>query len=309
MVERRRKANLLVILILSLLVVLIILTSYLAYQNYSMTGEVVKYYDSKLEEYINDSANATQFYDNMRFNHNNITYFILDCDKQKTDRLNSAFLIISNSTEIINFTQIDNENDSDILVGCSKESYQKEESFFVAGEGGPTKFINLDPYPLILKGKISLYEKNSCSYPITELHEIFHVFGFNHVNDSRKIMYPYVNCKQRIDQELINKIKILYSVIPLADVYFEKASIVKNKRYLDINIQVNNKGLIEAENVTLRIYAEGNKIGSFNLKDIGAGVGKEFWATNVLLPSLRIKNVTLVLVSDTREFDEKNNVI
>lgn len=285
--------------------------SYFVYLNYPRAAQTFNTgsYNPGLNAPVNASNEVTQFYPNMRFNHNKITYFILDCDTTKTARLSRAFNIIETDTGIISFYKTDNEEEADIHVGCSANAFEKEKNTFIAGEGGPTSFIDLKPYPIIIKGKVMLYKEESCDYPITELHELFHVFGFDHINRSKTIMYPYVDCEQRIDPEMINLLKTLYSVEPKAELYFTNLSAVKKGIYLDYDLQVNNDGLIMAKNVKLEIYSGNQLIESSPLKDLDYGTGQHTWVKNMKLPSLNVNKLTFKITTDTSEFNTQNNII
>jgi len=258
---------------------------------------------------VNVSGDLVQFFPNMRFNHNNLTFFInSECSEQKKERMETAFSIITQETEIVSFTS-DSEENADILVGCSFDSYETEKNVFIAGEGGPTKIINLSIYPLILRGKVILYNESSCDYPITELHELFHVFGFDHINDSETIMYPYSECNQRINPEMIENIKELYSISALAEIYFENITASKKGVYLDFNVMVRNEGLIEAKNITLEVYSEENKIDSFNLGNLNSGEGTGFDVKNLKLSSKNAENIKMIIVTETGEYNLENNIL
>jgi len=255
----------------------------------------------------NVSGELLQFFPNMRFNHNNITYFInSECSEDKKERMNLAFSIIENETEIITFNP-DSEENADILVGCSFDSYETEKNVFIAGEGGPTKILNLSVYPLILRGKVILYNETSCDYPITELHELFHVFGFDHINDAKTIMYPYSKCNQKINPEMIETIKELYSTPALAEIYFENITASKKGVYLDFNITARNEGLIEAKNITLEVYSEEKKIGSFGLGNLNPGEGTGFNVKNLKLSSRNAEKIKMLIVTETSEYNTDNN--
>jgi hypothetical protein len=152
-----------------------------------------------------------------------------------------------------------------------------------------------------------LYNESSCDYPITELHELFHVFGFDHINDSRTIMYPYSGCEQRINPEMIEKIKEIYSIRPKAELYFENITASKKGIYLDFNVTVKNEGLIEAENIFLEIYSEEKKIDSFDLGGLKPGEGTSFNVKNLKLTSRNAKNVKMLVVTKTEEYNTENN--
>jgi len=261
------------------------------------------------EDLTNISGELSQFFPDMRFNHNNLTFFINPgCSQEKAVRMNKAFSIVSAETGIITFAE-DSEENADILVGCSIDSYETEKNVFVAGEGGPTKILNLSIYPLILRGKVILYNETSCDYPITELHELFHVFGFDHVNDSKTIMYPYVDCEQKINPEMIEKIKELYSVPAKAEIYFDAVNASKTGIYLDFNIMVKNEGLIDSDNITLEVYSGEKIIDSFDLGNLEPGEGTSFRVKNLKLNSRNTENVKLILKTKISEYNMNNNVI
>ena len=266
-------------------------------------------YNSGVQREISAGSEVVQFEKNMRFNHNTLSFFInSDCDQSKKMRMMRAFSEVQSQTEIILFRPAE-ESVADILIGCSEESYETEKNTFISGEGGPTEYFNLTMYPLIKKGKILLYQESSCDYPITELHELFHVFGFDHINKSQYIMYPYIDCKQIINPELINQLKEIYSIEPLPELYFMNVSAVKTDNYLNFSVQINNDGLNDAENVNLNVYADNEKVDNFDLKTIAIGSGQVFYVNNLKLPSSNIKTVKLEIYYSGKEYKKDNNVI
>jgi len=229
----------------------------------------------------------------------------------KVNRLKTAFFIIHQETGVIDFYPIEDESKADILVGCSSNSYETEKNVFVAGEGGPTSYLDLNLYPVILKGKVLLYQKeeSKCKKPITELHELFHVFGFDHINNKSLIMYPYVGCEQEINPDLIKKLIEIYSIKPLAELYFSNATVVKTGVYLNFSVQVSNEGLKDIKNVELEVYEEGKKLDSFNLGDIEMGASQKFMVGNLKLFSVNAKSIRLEIKASQEEYNKENNVI
>ena len=312
---KHKKAGILGGIALLLLIILFGLSSYYLYQNWP--GEIEQFQmigygpDVDLEGVTGE---VIQFYSNMRFNHNDITYYMNpECDEKKEERVEEAFSILHEKTEILSFETAD-EEDADILIGCSEESYEKEENLFVAGEGGPTKIVNSSLYPIILKGKVLLYDdkkygkKSRCDYPVTELHEIIHVFGFDHINDSSKIMYPYVECDQRLGDDLIVSLVKLYSVEPLPELYFKNINATKSGRYLDFAASITNMGLVDAENVRLDIYEDDKLLNSFDIGDIEFGAGKIYSRTNFKLSSRASDKIEFRITCDNKEINEENNI-
>jgi len=257
----------------------------------------------------NVSSQAKLFYPNMRFNHNEISFFIsFDCSDLEKLKLLNAFLILTNETEVLTFYPTD-EVSADILVSCSPSSFKQEKSIFVSGEGGPTRIVNTTLYPIITKGKIMLYNETTCSKPITELHELLHVFGFEHINDSRKIMYPYLGCNQTPDKDMIELLKELYSIEPLPELSLSNVESVKVGYYLNFTVQISNEGLVDAEDVILEVDADGSKVKSFYLGLIAFGTAKTFYVSNLGLPSKNVKIITLEAKSNQKEYSYENNVI
>ena len=219
-----------------------------------------------------------------------------------------AFQTLSKETEILSF--IESNTDADIQVSCSQVELQKGENLFIAGEGGPSKYINNTIYPVILKGRILLYEQSGCKSSIIEMHELLHVFGFDHSEDKTDILYPKTDCTQELKQAYIQMLKDLYKIDAKSELYFKEAeNITKAGKYLDFDVMVINYGIIDAKEVNLTIYADNKKVESFDLGNLDLGEGKRFSVKNLKLPSLNIKEVELKIESNNQEYDYNNNIL
>ena len=248
------------------------------------------------------------FAKNLRFNHNDISYFIdSSCASVRVEAMDEAFDIFEEQMEILSFYK--SGPDSDILVGCSEDYIDLGERLFAAGEGGPSRIINTSQFKTIQRGKISLYRDPQCDYPVVELHEIGHVFGFGHIENKNSIMYNISNCDQRITPDMIDIIRNLYSIEALPDAKIDELFAIKKGRYLDFNITVLNEGLIGIDNITLTIVAGEDVIQTIPLDSIGIGYGRTLRATNVKLPSASIEKINFIVDYNdrVREFDETNN--
>jgi len=148
-----------------------------------------------------------------------------------------------------------------------------------------------------------------CAEPIVEIHELMHVFGYDHVDNKSSVLYPYFSCEQVLGQDFIDDMIRLYSVEPKSELYFGNITAVKSGPYLDFNISVPNEGLIEASGVNLEVYGNGKKQDVFQLNDIDSGVITSFSIENLHLSSRNIKEVEFRLKSSTKEYDLKNNVV
>jgi len=198
------------------------------------------------------------------------------------------------------------------LTVVSEQEVQKDMKTFIAGEGGPTKFWNYTVYPLILEGTIILNKQSEkteqCEEPITELHELLHVFGFDHINDTESIMYPYLSCSQKIDQEYIDHIVNLYSIEPKSELVFSELNATKSGRYLNFNVSVKNLGIINSENAILKISSENDEIKEFELNDIETGSTKLLSVNNLLLPSRNTETISFEIITPTKEYNKENNI-
>jgi hypothetical protein len=283
--------------------------SYIIYLNYP--GELQKFNITNNPTqlpYIPAPSEIKQFYPNMRFNHNNISYnFGASCGEDKIKGMEQAFFIIQSETGIISFSK---ETNPDISISCSPAEIQKGENTFVAGEGGPRQFVNSTEYPIIISGEIELLGQGlGCKTPIVELHELLHVFGFDHLNDSRYIMYPYADCSQKLNPDYIQYLKELYSIKPLPDLYFDYANVSKSGRYLNFDVVVNNGGMIDEPNATLRVSADNSSVEIFSLGPIGFGGGIRFSIQNLRLPGRNTREIEFYVSGKDEELNYNNDFL
>jgi hypothetical protein len=260
----------------------------------------------ELGEDSNASDNLTQTQKDIRFKDSTISYFISpNCSREKYQRIHYAFRIIENVTKIIKFEETPNE-DSELMIECLEERYETEREL-IAGEGGPLEVINSTKYPLILKSKVILRSNSKCSYPILELHELLHVLGFGHLKDYNKILYPYLNCKQRLDPELGKIIREIYSIPSLPELVISSLNIEKKENYLDVYFDVDNRGLHIAENISVQLYTDGKFIKEFEIGNLKEGTGRKLQAKNIHLESGYYKKVLLKIIFTGEEYNKENN--
>jgi len=295
--------------IITIIIILIILggAGYYLYQNLpgqNFPFQITQNFEPKQLENISNTI--IQFYPNMRFNHNNLTYAFENCEEEKQDRMKQAFSQITEKTIIITFRETIQEN-ADILIGCSEDYLEKEEHVFIAGEGGPSEVINSTLYPTIIKGKILIYD-STCESPLVELHELLHVFGFDHINNSNYIMYPYVDCNMKLNKDYTDYLMKLYSITPLPELYFDYLNASKEGPYLNFEVSVGNQGLIDTQ-ATLIISSNQKQIKTFELEEIPLGAKKTLTVQNLKLPSRSTTQVTFKIQSNTNELDNDNNIL
>jgi len=263
-------------------------------------------------------SNVPQFYKNMKFNHNLISYRIdPSCEQDKKERVTEALFELSKQVPVLTF-YITSEI-PDIDVSCDETVKEGiDESYFIAGEGGAKSIIQTGTYNVITEGIVLLYDsqENSiqCDWPIVELHEILHVFGFDHSSDKASLMYPYLtSCNQKLDLGIIEDLNKLYSEKNLGELYFKNVKAIKKGKYLDFDVNITNAGIIDVENLQLSVFEGDEEIKDFDLTnggklDYGAGISLQI--SNLKLSSRSATDIKLVLDADNliEEYDESNNI-
>lgn len=291
-------------------VVLIVLFGVSSYYLYGLiremnTSPIQLISDMSNPEGENFSTNI-QFYPNMRFASPSISYNISEmCDADKRDRLEEAFSILSN----ISALRFHYDDNAEITIECKETSLKqiRRERYYIAGEGGPTSVINTSLFYVIQGGEILLlYPKADCAYPVIEVHELLHVFGFEHSGISESIMYPTASCSQRITPEIEDTLKTLYAIPQEADLYFINTSVSKKGAYADFIVNIRNRGLKNAENVMLKIYADSENVKNYNLDEIKLGEGKYLEVSNLKV-GRSISSIRFI-IEDGEELYLDNNV-
>lgn len=163
--------------------------------------------------------------DELHWTHMPITFHILkpnhqlkDCGQYESNKIRKGFDRIEQSTfDRIQFSEIKNPEDADIVVRCSyiKDCYKLitniTENFIYTTENiceHAKGFANITEYEgnKILKAEIGMvglfgfsetrnkgtsgFYFASCGHPSTEIHEILHTFGYGHdLDNPESIMY------------------------------------------------------------------------------------------------------------------------
>jgi len=303
-------------IIILIIIGTIIFLAYYAYQNIPREPQSLEQ-NNNLEDYSNIVTTTNQFYPNMKFNHKNIGYTIDgNCNEDKVDRMLQAFNELSNKVPQIVFVPL--ARNPDIEISCDENKGEKiDEKHFVAGEGGAKEIIQTERYNIITEGIILLYENKKikskyCDYPNVELHELLHVFGFEHSQDKRSIMYQFIeSCDQILDQSIIDQLKELYSEENLPDLYFEFEDVTKKGRYLDFNLTIKNSGSVKSENVILTILDGESVIEEREMGEIEFGAGVTLYTTNLKLKSVKSNQATfhIDIENSINEIDKENNIV
>jgi len=265
-------------------------------------------------EVISYSGSDLQFFPNMRFNHNVLTFTIDEnCDLDKKKKMGLAFSRIEEDTEnTIIFKKIENESLADITVTCNESVPQVREDYFIAGEGGATSIIKTDMFHIIEKGVVLLYykqEKACIDYNI-ELHELLHVLGFKHSENRMSMMYPTTQCGQIFSQDITSELTRLYKVGAIPDIYISDLTADRKGKYLNFRAEIKNQGLETAYNSKLTITAEDEVIKTFKLGNISYGEGKIMTIEYLKLPLLTDTDLLkFTLNTTTQELSINNNEV
>ena len=308
-------SHILVTAIFFILVLVLVYAVYLLYTN--IPGE-----QQRLNVSLQNKSTVTkplsaapvkQFYPNMKFNHKDISYTIeSSCTEKQKQRIQKAFVELQAHVPHIYFIETSQKPDIDVI--CS--SITKEaitEDYFIAGEGGAKEIVQSGEYNIINDGIIYVYDKQKnskeCDYPNIEMHELLHVFGFDHTEDKNSIMYPFLeSCDQVLDDSIIKELNEIYTMQDLADLSFEDIAVVKKGRYLDVNMTVKNIGTIPAEDTNIHFITDDEIVQVYPIEELSFGTGITISITNL---RIKLSSDTIELVLDKenkiKEIDKKNN--
>ncbi|MBI2452105.1 matrixin family metalloprotease [Candidatus Pacearchaeota archaeon] len=199
------------------------------------TEELQTDFINKSDVYGDFSNNIEDEFSNINlphWTHAPITYKIInekECGTYESRMIQKAFNEIENSTKgIIKFEKIDYSPDIEIRCSFIEDCYEKKIDMGNVGSDSYTKEITekICGYDAgyaqitefqnnrILKAEIELiglagfaethnigpsgFSVGRCGYPDLEIHEILHVFGYEHTEENRSIMSPIVDNSSRI---------------------------------------------------------------------------------------------------------------
>ena len=300
--------------IFALVIALMLLVFSLGYLYQVMPGEPIVLETIPIDkgaEIVFDYGATPVFSENLRFDHNIISYFIeSDCPEERQRRMVGAFAIFQEEMKVISFYERPKDV-ADILIGCSQDYLKAGEDVFIAGEGGPSQYLNTSDFDIILEGKVLLYRDSECDYPVVEVHELLHVFGFNHINNPKSLMYNVSACDQRFTPDMAKLIQSLYAVKPLPDFYFSNVNATTKGNYLDFELTIKNGGIVDSGKAMLDVLANGKVVDSFEVNEVSVGSGRVLKVTNAKLPSRSVSEVLFVvdLAGVVDEIREDNNEV
>jgi|GEM_PF-791622 predicted Zn-dependent protease len=228
------------------------------------------------------------------------------CSKSKVESIKEAMRIWEEVTNyLIKFEVV--EKDYQVMIKCSN-FLEESEGYSTIGEAKPI-LIYTGYFHLIENASIVFLKRRiSCVRPIVELHELGHVLGLDHVNDSKNVMYPYEKCDQIIPNYTITTLKELYSIPSLPDLYISNLSLKVSGETGEIEIEIGNKGLIESNETEIAIQLN-KKVETYKLKPILPGNFLILRVENLRLENLREIKMILDPENLVKELNEENNQI
>lgn len=246
-------------------------------------------------------SGAVQFYPNMRYPNNTITYSIESaCSPSKIEDIKQALDLLSQNTSLRFFY----EKDGQIKYLCSQlEPNPEQRGHFVAGEGGPDKIINTSIFAVILAGKVSLYRAEKCDTPNIAIHETLHALGFDHIQDSSDIMYPVTDCNKHLKKTTINAINKLYSYASEPDLGIDYVAANQTGNYLNFHITITNHGLAASRKSNLTLYSDSKSLKTFDLGALDIGTKKFLDVQNMNLGSDKINTVSFIVAPNDGQED------
>lgn len=194
MVSKIRLAIEIIILISALMIFinLIFLQNYLNNNNNNSSNKEI----SLTANIILNTLEKENYSKNNKFywDHMPLTYSFLNlknknnsnCSNSQILRIKKAFKIIENSTkEKVRFKENIKFENEDIKIYCRGVKFDSINYL----DEGKTKYNVRNNQ--IRYGEINFYNHLNCGdWPDTEIHEILHLFGYEHINNPQSIMNP-----------------------------------------------------------------------------------------------------------------------
>lgn len=292
-------------LIIFLLFLALIGVSMFYFVNLDMETRI--FYVNKSEIFQGESyALSSQFYPNMRFSHLPITYSIEYCSELSRNNMLEAMNFLDNMTGI----KFQESSNPEVFITCDKKKIREEEidmRTYIAGEGGPTSIVNTSLYHIIQKGQIIIFSSEDCFN--VELHELLHVLGFDHSSNPESVMYNISSCNQYVTHDITDEIKRLYSQESLPELAFEEVQANRTGDYLNIEVNIKNRGLDSSEDFSITLFDKKKEIDSFDFGELNYGAGKTLTVQNIRTGNIDYLKIVIDYDNNIREIDESNNKI
>src|SRR3989344_7341935 len=219
---------------------------------------------------LSGNSEGIQFYDNMRYPSERISYRIQDCPVGKKAHMKNAFDFLQENT-ILEFYPVN--SDEEIFVSCDSRT-KVEGNLFIAGEGGPVNITTAGDFNVITRGKVLLLRESECKTPNVGIHELLHALGFVHSENKNNLMYEVSDCKQILGEDIPLLINEIYSIPSKPDLIFVNASAKLQRNLLDFNVSIQNVCFKNIGESKLVVYVDGKKVKEFEVDEMEVGFGR-----------------------------------
>lgn len=120
-------------------------------------------------------------------------------------------------------------------------------------------------------------------------------------------MFPITNCRQVLDQYIVDEINRVYSIPSYPDLAIEKLSGNKTGRYLSFEIRIVNNGLKDASPATLNVYANGVLINKFDIDQLDLDKKERLAIKNLRIPK-EASIIKFEIQTAEKEISKENNI-
>lgn len=211
------------------------------------------------------------------------------------------------------FSFVPDAADGKVNVQCDRQLPTQDQGQMIVETLGETRpqVINTGLYNLTVSAEVSIQlHQFTCHEPIVFIHELGHVLGLAHDNDTDSVMFAYEHCDQKITPDTVSTLEQLYSSPALPDLYLTDVNATTHGVYADFNLTVLNQGLIDSPTTTAVITDGSTQIYSFDVPILKPGSGWYFTVTNVLVQT-GFKNATVTVdpANELQELSKSNNAV
>lgn len=152
------------------------------------------------------------------------------------------------------------------------------------------------------------------------VHELGHALGLNHTDNKASVMHPSlqvpapgINHINALDLAMVRE---YYRERPLPDLEISSDSVLVSKHssgdqfYLDLEVKVNNKGILSSGDTLLAVETDGKKVFDRNWDSVNFGASRKATYRNISVGSdFSNVKVTIDYNNQVQEYEEANNSV